>query len=73
MEPLDVLRLVVCSLEKMHIPYMVGGSFASSLYGFGRSTQDANLVVAMHREHVEGFVELFKTDFYVDRGMIELA
>lgn len=73
MEPIDVLKLVVGKLTEMHVPYMVGGSFASSFYGFDRSTRDADVVVAMRQEHVEKFVEVFHGDFYLDRGMIEGA
>jgi len=73
MDPIDVLNLVVRKLADMDVPYMVGGSFASSFYGVGRSTRDADLVVAMRQEHVEKLVEVFQGDFYLDRGMIERA
>jgi len=73
MEPLDVVRLAVSKLDKLGIPYMVAGSFTSSLYGFGRSTQDADLVVAMKPDKVQAFVKSFEGEFYVDRGSVERA
>jgi len=72
-QPLEVLRLVISNLEALNIPYMVGGSFASSVYGFARSTQDADLVVKFGPHHVETFVEQFRKEFYVDRALIKQA
>jgi len=73
MDPLDVLKLVVDRLVELHVPYMVGGSFASSFYGVDRSTRDADVVVLMSHMQVGGFVQAFQGDFYLDRGMIERA
>jgi len=73
MDPIDVLKLVLSRLEDVNIPYMVGGSFASSFYGVDRSTRDADVVVLMSQEHVTRFVDAFQGDFYLDRGMIERA
>jgi hypothetical protein len=72
-QPLDVLREVICGLETLGIAYMVTGSFASSLHGFARSTQDADIIVKFGPEHVEGFIEQFRQEFYVDRALIEQA
>ena len=50
---------------------MVGGSFAGSYYGFARNTQDADFIVLMKHEDVDGFVDAFSQGFYLDRGTIE--
>ena len=73
MEPLQVLRVVVSTLEKLGVPSMLVGSFASSSHGFPRLTQDSDLVVQLDRNQVEAFIEAFSRDFYVDRGLIEQA
>ena len=73
MEPLEILRDVTARLDRLKIPYMVGGSFAGSFYGFARNTQDADLIVAMQRDNVDEFVRTFSGDFYLDRKMIEDA
>lgn len=73
MEPLEVLQLVVSKLDELSVPYMLGGSFASSLYGLARTTQDADFVVYLRADQVERFVEIFRCEFYVDRGSIERA
>ena len=70
MEPLEILRDVTARLDRLKIPYMVGGSFAGSFYGFARNTQDADLVVAMQPDSVDEFVRAFSGDFYLDRNMI---
>ena len=73
MEPLQVLRMVVSALQDLEIPCMLVGSFASSSHGFPRLTQDADLVVQLNRNQVDGFIGVFSRDFYVDRGLIERA
>jgi hypothetical protein len=72
-QPLEVLGEVISRLETLSIPYMISGSFASSLYGFARSTQDADIIVKLGPEQVEGFIEQFREEFYVDRALIEQA
>ncbi len=73
MEPLDVLLDVAAKLSNLKIPYMVGGSFAGSYYGFARNTQDADFIVSMKLEDVDGFVNAFSQNFYLDRATIEGA
>ncbi len=73
MEPIQVLELVVSNLERLKIPYMVVGSFASSLYGPTRFTQDADFILSLNLDQVDAFLELFAKEFYVDRGLIERA
>ncbi|MBZ5542314.1 MAG: hypothetical protein LAO07_01375 [Acidobacteriia bacterium] len=73
MEPLAILHHVTSKLESLKIPYMVGGSFAGSYYGFARNTQDADVIVAMRQAHVDGFLSAFGGEFYLDRGSIEDA
>ena len=43
-EPLQVVAQVVRALDQLDIPYVVGGSLASSIYGIPRATQDVDLV-----------------------------
>jgi len=73
MEPLQILQVVISILEKLGVPSMLVGSFASSSHGFPRLTQDADLVVQLNLDQVDGFMEAFSREFYVDRGLIEEA
>ncbi|MGA2629546.1 MAG: hypothetical protein ABSG54_04965 [Terriglobia bacterium] len=71
MEPIEILHHVTSKLTELGIPYMVGGSFASSLYGLARTTQDADLVVSLTQSQVPALVEAFTGQFYLDSTMIK--
>ena len=73
MTPLEIVHLVAARLGKLEIPYMLGGSFASSLYGFPRTTQDADFIIDIVPRQVEGFIELFQPEFYISRTLIDQA
>ncbi len=72
-QPIEVTLKVVAVLEKLQIPYLVGGSLASSLHGVPRSTADVDMVADIGRGHVNPLVDLLKNDFYVDGEMIHEA
>lgn len=55
----DFLRRVSASLETNHVPYMVTGSFASSIHGVPRSTNDLDIVIAPTREQLRALVQTF--------------
>ncbi len=46
MNPPDLLRRLSVLLDRAGISYMVTGSFASSVYGMGRASQDLDLIIA---------------------------
>ena len=48
-EPLRVVADVARVLDEMGVPYVVGGSLASSMYGIPRSTQDVDLLARLAR------------------------
>ena len=73
MNPLQVLQLVVAGLEKLGIPYMIAGSFASTIYGEPRYTQDADVVVSLEAGFVDDIIRVFSPEFYIDRGQAEGA
>jgi len=60
-------------LDDLGIQYMVGGSFASSIHGVPRMTQDADLVVDISPHHARRFTRLVEADFYVDEASIRDA
>lgn len=72
-EPISVLLRVTGVLEKFQTPYMLGGSFASSVYGIPRATHDADLIADLHQETIEPFVKALKNDFYVDPESVQEA
>jgi len=69
-EPADVVIAVVRVLEHLGVPYVLGGSFASSIFGFVRFTEDADLIADLNAEHAAPLVEALGDDFYADVEMI---
>jgi hypothetical protein len=69
-EPLAITLAVVRVLDKLGIPYLVGGSLASSVHGIPRSTQDVDLLVELKGKLVSALAAELETDFYVDRDMV---
>lgn len=69
-EPVEVTLKVTDVLEKLGVPYLIGGSLASTLYGMVRTTQDADIVAEMRLEHAAPFASALQDEFYVDREMI---
>ncbi len=61
----DLFRRISMLLEQAGIPYMLTGSFASSVYGMGRGSPDLDFIVADDEEGVKRlFKELPKAGFY---------
>jgi hypothetical protein len=72
-EPVQITQLVTEVLERLGIPYLVGGSLASSLHGTPRATQDADLVVDLKPHQVMQLVKTLGPAFHVDADMIREA
>ena len=72
-EAFQVLLEVTRVLEELDVPYVVGGSLASSLHGIPRSTQDADLVAALRTEHIQPFIGRVEGTFYVSPERVEAA
>jgi hypothetical protein len=61
----NVVLKVIAIFDEMDIPYLIGGSFASSLYGWSRSTNDADLLAVIRLDQVSLLVQKLETEFYV--------
>ncbi len=72
-EPLEITLRVTNVLKSLDIPYLIGGSLASTLYGMVRMTQDSDVITVMRRVHVRPFVDALKEAFYIDEEMIQDA
>jgi hypothetical protein len=55
-EPIAVAIVVAKALDELHVPYLVGGSLASSTHGIPRATQDIDLVVQLTGSRVDALV-----------------
>ncbi|KAB2900027.1 MAG: nucleotidyltransferase family protein [Kofleriaceae bacterium] len=63
----ETLRWLVAALEQAAVPYMVVGSFASSVYGRPRTTHDLDVVIDPTAASLDAFLGALDMDrFYVD-------
>jgi hypothetical protein len=52
----EALAQIVNGLEQVGVPYFIGGSVATVLYGEIRSTHDVDIVVELQLQHVPPLV-----------------
>jgi hypothetical protein len=72
-EATRITLLVAQTLERLGIPYAIGGSLASSLHGVMRSTLDVDIVADMKLEHIQPLVAALSKEFYADDEMMRDA
>jgi len=70
---LSVTLIVTDIFERFAIPYFIGGSLASNMYGVARATLDADVVAAIRPDQVEGIVAELSPAFYADLPAIAEA
>lgn len=66
LDPLSVAVLVARILDELEIPYVIGGSVASSLHGEPRSTLDLDLMIEAGVEKTRALAGLLHSSCYVD-------
>ncbi len=71
--PAEGFRRLLAVLDRMEIPYEVGGSVASSAYGIPRTTMAADLVEDLKPEQIEEFAAMLGSDFYADANIMRDA
>lgn len=67
------LREVLRILEALGIPYALGGSMASSVYGIGRYTHDADVTAEPFPGKEEALIAALGPDFYLSLTAIQDA
>jgi hypothetical protein len=72
-EPVAVTMVVIDAFVALEIPYLIGGSLASSVHGVIRTTMDVDLFADLGLEHVEPLVQMLGQAFYIDAGAIREA
>ena len=72
-DALNAVLPVIAALERLDVPYYIGGSLASSAHGVIRATVDADLVADLKPQHVDPLVESLHADYYIDGRMIRGA
>ena len=62
----DIVKRVIMALNAAAIPHMLVGSFARNYYAEPRSTKDADVVVAVKKGSLAGFLAALGPDFQLD-------
>ena len=55
-EIVAAVRPVLDAFKKLRIPYYIGGSVASSIYGVARTTMDVDAVADLRPEHARALL-----------------
>jgi hypothetical protein len=69
-EPIAAATLVAGVLDRIGVSYVIGGSFASSVHGEPRSTNDVDMVADLQEADVDAFVEGVESECYVSRDAV---
>lgn len=72
-EALRVALRVIDVLDEICVRYHVGGSYASSIHGIPRQTQDIDLVVELSPESARPLASKLGDEFYVDEESVRRA
>lgn len=69
-EPIGVAGLVAAHLARIGVLYVIGGSFASSVHGEPRSTNDIDMVVDLRAVDIDAFIDAMSSEWYVSRDAV---
>jgi hypothetical protein len=71
--PTGAFEQVLAALDRMEIPYFVGGSVASGSYGLPRQTNDIDIVADFSGADVPAFCNSLQSEFYIDATVASAA
>jgi hypothetical protein len=69
-EPIAVAGFVAAHLDRIGVSYVIGGSFASSVHGEPRSTNDIDMVVDLRPIDIDAFIDAMGSECYVSREAV---
>jgi hypothetical protein len=64
---------VIKAFNQLSIPYYIGGSIASSLYGIARATMDVDVVADIEPVKVAPLYDQLEEQYYIEEQMIKEA
>jgi hypothetical protein len=70
---IQVLERLAEVLDALGIPYAIGGSIASSVYGTVRFTRDADLAMLPFPSAADRFYAMLKDEFYINEEAMQQA
>lgn len=73
MVQLDAVRDVARRLDRLGLPWMLVGSYASGYYGEPRFTKDLDVVVAYAADDADAIAAAFADAYYADPNMLREA
>lgn len=68
-----VFEELLAVLDRLEIPYFVGGSVASGSYGLPRQTNDIDIVADFSQTDLDDFFQSLIGEFYLDRQAVSEA
>jgi hypothetical protein len=71
--PGDGFERLLELFDRLEIPYMIGGSGASSVHGLVRTTGDLDIVAKIAVEDIPSIITELHEDFYVDEQQMHAA
>jgi hypothetical protein len=72
-EIVTTLRPLIRVFDEMNIPYQIGGSVASSVFGKARSTMDIDLVAPITNSHIPQLVGTLGSVYYISDSSVKDA
>jgi len=69
----EALTHLLAVLDRLEIPYEIGGSVASSAHGIPRTTLDVDIVVDLKPDQINHFAAELSAEFYADATLIREA
>ena len=69
-EPVVVTLSVAGVLDRLGVPYFIGGSLATAVHGVARATLDADIIADLKPDQVDRFVQDLGNAFYADTDAI---
>ncbi|HVB22933.1 MAG TPA: hypothetical protein VNG51_13405 [Ktedonobacteraceae bacterium] len=64
---------IIDAFEQLGIPYYIGGSVASTVYGIPRTTLDADIIAELRPEHAHPLVLQLQDKYYIDEDAVKDA
>lgn len=71
--PIDLALRIAALLDSLEIPYVLGGSLASSLVGEPRTTVDLDFAIRLRSEDVAPLLAALGTEYYVSSEAVQSA
>ncbi|MES1024305.1 hypothetical protein ABN584_15560 [Gloeocapsa sp. BRSZ] len=72
-EAIQLALTIAAIFDNLEIPYLIGGSVASSILGEPRATLDVDFVADLQLTHVPSLLALMNQDFFIDETMVTEA